>query len=89
MENDSYLTIVLEKEPREQDLEVLKTVPAILGIAIDSATPKKLSIRFQSEKPDEVQFRILELLQQQGVTVLEFSRGSAISDKVVELVRRV
>ena len=87
IEHDNYLTIVLAKVPQDQVLQILRTVPAIIRITVDSANPKKLSIQFQGGEPDEVQFRVLELLRQHDAAVVEFSRGSAFADKVVELVR--
>jgi ABC-type multidrug transport system ATPase subunit len=87
IEHDNYLTIVLENAPQDQLLQILKTVPAIIRITADAANPKKLSIQFQGAEPDQVQFRILELLRQHDAAVVEFSRGSAFTDKVVELVR--
>jgi ABC-2 type transport system ATP-binding protein len=86
-ERDNYLTIVLAEAPPDPVLQVLRTVPAVLGISIDSSNPKKLSIQFQGAKPDEMQFRILGLLRQHEATVVEFSMGSAFTDKVVKLVR--
>ena len=88
IEHDNYLTIVLEHAPPDQLLQNLKTLPAIVRITADAANPKKLSVQFQGAQPDEVQFRILELLRQHDAAVVEFSRGSALADKVVELVRR-
>ena len=88
IEHDNYLTIVLEHAPPDQLLQNLKTLPAIVRITADAANSKKLSVQFQGAQPDEVQFRILELLRQHDAAVVEFSRGSALADKVVELVRR-
>jgi len=88
IEHDNYLTIVLEHTPQDQLLRILKTLPAIVRITVDAANPNKLSIQFQGAPPDEVQFRILDLLRQHDAAVVEFSRGSAFTDKVVELVRR-
>lgn len=87
IEHDNYLTIVLENAPQDQLLQILTTLPAIIRITADAANPKKLSIQFQDAPPDQVQFRILELLRQHDAAVVEFSRGSAFTDKVVELVR--
>ena len=86
-ERDNYLTIILEHAPPDQLLQNLKTLPAIVRITADTANPKKLSIQFQGAQPDEVQFRILELLRRHDAAVVEFSKGSAFTDKVVELVR--
>ena len=87
VEHENYLTVLLGQVPGEQLLQSLAALPAIIRITADAANPRKLSIQFQGEKPDLVQFRILEILQQQHIDVLEFSRGSALADKVVELVR--
>lgn len=87
IEHDNYLTIVLENAPQEQLLQLLKTLPAIIRITADAGNPRKLSIQFQGAHPDQVQFSILALLRQHNAAVIEFSRGSAFTDKVVELVR--
>jgi len=87
VEHDNYLTILLEHTPEEQTLRSLRSLPAVTRITADAVNPKKLSIQFQGAQPDQVQFRILELLQQHNAAVVEFSRGSAFTDKVVELVR--
>ena len=87
IEHDNYLTILLDRVPEEQLLQSLKALPAVMRIATDAANPKRLSIQFQDAQPDHVQFRILELLQQYNAGVIEFSRGSAFTDKVIELVR--
>ena len=86
-EHDNFLSITLEHVPPDQLLQNLKSLPAIVRITADTANPKKLSVQFQGAQPDDVQFRILELLRQHDAAVVEFSRGSAFTDKVVELVR--
>ena len=87
MEHDNFLTILLEHVPEEHLLQALRNLPAVIRVAADAVNPKRLSIQFEGARPDQVQFLILELLQKHNAAVIEFSRGSAFTDKVVELVR--
>ncbi|MGH8119038.1 MAG: ATP-binding cassette domain-containing protein, partial [Gammaproteobacteria bacterium] len=86
-EHDNYLTITLEQVPEEHILQLLRNLPAVIRVTADTVNPNKVSIQFQSAQSDQVQFRILEVLQQHNAAVMEFSRGSGFTDKVVELVR--
>lgn len=88
VERNNTLNLLLEQPITEPLLQSVNTLPSVVKINIDENNPQRLTIIFQAEIPDQVQLQILELLQKNGIGILEFSRGSAFSDKVVELVSK-
>ncbi len=87
VERNNYLTLLLKQPLAEPLRQTLADLPGILKVDHDHANQQRLSICFRSDNPDELQFRILEQLQQNGAVVIEFSRGTIFADKVVELVK--
>jgi ABC-type multidrug transport system ATPase subunit len=88
IERNNTLTILLEQPAEEPLLQSLKALPSIIKFVTDDTNPYRLTVIFQDDKPDQVQFKILGLLQQSGVGIVEFNRGSAFTDRVVELVSK-
>jgi ABC-type multidrug transport system ATPase subunit len=88
IDRNNTLSILLEQTAGEKLLQSLKAMPAVIKIVIDETNPNRLTVIFQAEKPDQIQFKILEYLQLSGVGIVEFNRGSAFTDRVVELVSK-
>ena len=88
VEYNNVLTILLENSLSSSLFDALASLETVVRIVPDPARDNRISIYFRSEKPDSIQFRILECLQQHSAGVIEFSRGSAFTDKVVELVSK-
>ena len=86
VEYNNVLTILLENSPSSSLFDALASLETVVRVVPDPARDNRISIYFRSEKPDRIQFKILECLQQHNAAVIEFSRGSAFTDKVVELV---
>jgi len=88
IERNNTLSILLEQAAGEPLLQSIKTLPSVVKIITDDTKPNHLTVIFQADKPDQIQFKILGLLQQAGVGIVEFNRGSAFTDRVVELVSK-
>lgn len=86
IERNNVLSILLDQAVKEPLLQSIKTLPSVIKIVTDNANPNRLSVIFQAEHPDQIQFEIIGLLQLAGAGIVEFNRGSAFTDKVVELV---
>lgn len=87
VERNNYLTLLLNQPLAESLRQSLTNLPGILKVEPVHANLQRISICFRSDNPDELQFRILELLQQNGAGVIELNRGTVFADKVVELVK--
>lgn len=88
IERNNTLSILLEQAAGEPLLQSIKTLPSVIKIITDDTKPNRLTVIFQADKPDQIQFKILGLLQQAGVGIVEFNRGSVFTDRVVELVSK-
>lgn len=88
IERNNVLTILLDQTAGESLLQSIKALPMVVRIDTEESNPHRMTVVFQAEKPDQIQFRILEQLQKAGVGILEFNRGSAFTDRVVELVSK-
>ena len=88
IERNNTLSILLEQAAGEPLLQSIKALPSVVKIITDDTKPNHLTVIFQADKPDQIQFKILGLLQQAGVGIVEFNRGSAFTDRVVELVSK-
>ena len=86
--HNNVLTISLEKSPSPSLIKALSSLETVVRVESDPVKHNRISVFFQSEKPDNIQFRILECLQQNSASMIEFSRGSTFTDKVVELVSK-
>ena len=84
--HNNVLTILLEHAPPPALVEALGSLETVVRVEPDPVKNNRISVYFQSPHPDKIQFSILECLQQHSVGIIEFSRGSAFTDKVVELV---
>lgn len=88
IERNNTLSILLDQAVSDSLLRSIRSLPDVIRINTDENSPNRLTVVFQAEKPDQVQFRILEQLQQEGAGIVEFNRGSVFTDKVVELVSK-
>jgi ABC-2 type transport system ATP-binding protein len=88
IERNNILSILLDQAVSEPLVLNIKALPSVVRVDTDETNPYRLSVVFQAEKPDQIQFKILEQLQQSGVGIVEFNRGSAFTDRVVELVSK-
>lgn len=85
---DNSLSILLEQPATADLLQALQADPAIVSVRCETADERRLDIVFRHDSPQEFQRQLLSRLDQLGAGVLEFSRGSGFSDKVMELVGR-
>lgn len=85
---NNVLTLLLDRQPGASVLDTLASFSSISNIVTDQNNNKRITIFFQDENPDQVQFRILECLQKNGAGIIEFNRGTAFADRVVELVSK-
>lgn len=88
IEQDTCLTFLLGQALAEEVKKELTSHSDINRIESDPGNPQRIFIYFRSDNPDSLQIKILEILQKNGSKVLEFSRGAALTDKVVNLVKK-
>ena len=88
VERDSYLSFLLEQPAGEPLRDALSRVAGVLQVEPAGQDPRRLAIRCQSGDADQLQFKVLEVLKENGARVIEFSRGTVFAERVVELVRR-
>ena len=83
---NNSLSVLLEEEPPAALLQLLEADADIVHIAQEAPGNRRLTITFQHESPRQFQQQLLARLEKHGVSVVEFSRGSAFTDKVIQLV---
>jgi ABC-2 type transport system ATP-binding protein len=88
IERNNTLSILLDQAVGEPLILNIKALPSVIRVDTDDTNPYRLTVVFQAEKPDQIQFKILEQLQLAGAGIVEFNRGSAFADRVVELVSK-
>lgn len=88
IERDKTLTLLLDKIPDDSLIQTLNSLPSVNRIETDINNPKRIAIYFSDQNPEQFQYRVFECLQNNGAGIVEFSRGSAFADKVVELVSK-
>jgi ABC-2 type transport system ATP-binding protein len=86
--HNNTLTVLLEQTPPPALIEALNSFDSIVSVQIDPGKNKSISICFQGENPGEMQYKIFECLKQNGASIVEFSRGSVFTDKIVEIVSK-
>lgn len=89
VELNNCLSITCEQSFTDLAKEKLLAHPEINQIICNPGNVHKVAIYFNSDSPESLQIKILELLQQHQIKVLEFSRGSALTEKVVDLVKDI
>ena len=87
IDRNNIFTLLLDQIPADSLVQSLKSLVSVTKVETDPNNTKRISIYFQNESPDQFQFKVLECLQKNGTSIVEFSRGTAFADKVVELVR--
>ncbi len=87
IERDTCLTLLLEQALSDEVKTELNHQTEINKIESDPENPQRTYIYFNSDNSDSLQLKILEILQQNDARVLDFSRGAALPDKVVNLVK--
>ena len=87
IEQDTCLTLLLEQALADEVKIELTNHSDINRIECDLENPQRTFIYYSGDNSDSLQIKILEILQKNGVRVLEFSRGAALTDKVVNLVK--
>ena len=88
IDHNNVITFLLDRNPENSLIEALESFSSVNNVEIDRNNSRRITVFFQDENPDQVQFRILECLQKNGTGIIEFNRGTAFADKVVELVRQ-
>jgi len=87
-EQENCLALQLDQNVTSEIMEKLTVLPEIDRTDPDPDNSKRLLIYFSKNMPDDVLIKILEILQRHGIGIHTFNRGTALSDKVVNLVRR-
>lgn len=88
IDRNNVFTLLLDQIPADSLIQSLKSISSINRIESDTKNTKRISIYFNDQNPDQFQYKILECLQKNGTGIVEFSRGSAFADRVVELVSK-
>jgi ABC-2 type transport system ATP-binding protein len=86
-DRDNYLTITLDQPIPSDAANLFGDMQEIKRINIDPLTQEQMSIYFKSKSPDQLQIRILERLQEKNLRVLDLSRGKALADEIINLVK--
>ena len=87
IEQDNCLTLLLDSAISDELKDALIQHPDIGRMEPDPGNPLRVSIYFKSADPNQFQLQILEIFQGHGAGIIEFSRGAALTDKVVDLVK--
>lgn len=87
VERDSSLNLLLSHSLPDQAQKDLNLISDIDGVMTDPANPHRVTISFNSENPDKLQLEIMSTVQKHNVSIIEFSRGETLTDKVVDLVK--
>jgi len=86
-DRDNYLTITLDCPPSSDIVSLFSDMQEIERIDLDSSSSEQILFYFNSENPDQLQIRILERLQKENLSVLDLSRGKALADEIINLVK--
>lgn len=86
IDRNNIFTLLLEQVPAAALIQSLRSLASVTGVETDAENDKRLTIYYQDEDPWQCQNRILECLQQNGMSIVEFSRGTAFAGRVIELV---
>lgn len=84
--HNNNLIVLLEQAPPDALLRELENDTVIEHFSLEAPGNRRLSITFRDESPRNFQQRLLARLDDHDMSVVEFSRGSAFTDKVIELV---
>lgn len=84
--HNNSLSVLLEQPPPDELLQALESDTAIEHFSLEAPGKRRLIITFRNEPPRQFQQQLLARLDDHGVSVVEFSRGSAFTDKIIELV---
>ena len=84
---NNYLTITLDRPLPSDAAGLFADLQEIERIDADPVRREQISIYFNSGSPDQLQIRILERLQKKNLGVLDLSRGKALADEIIHLVK--
>ena len=82
----SCFTILFENEPDEKLLQSLSATTGVIQVNSDATNNRRITVHFESDSPGSIQNKLLKLAEEQGAGIVEFNRGSAISQRILELV---
>ena len=88
IKQDSYLTILLDQELPERVSKHLLAMTEVIEIRTYPSVPKRIAISLHTHNIEQVKLDILYIIQQHGLSVVEFKMGEMFSNKIVELVTR-
>jgi len=86
IETRHYLTITLSVPPTDTIATLLRGLEGIRGIEISPNGGHRLLIQFDAADADQLQIRVMEALASAGISIIHFSRGQNLSDRVADLV---
>ena len=87
VEQNNCLTLLLNQMVPNEIKSDLALYPEINRLEPDTSNPQRITIYFKSDRPDNLQIKVLETIQKYGVGVVEMNRGAVLTDKVVNLVK--
>ncbi len=76
------LTFRLNEEPPDDIEKCFNSIPEITQIERGKQGERKLYIHFSANNEDQVQIKIIQMLNQHGIQFLEMSRGQSLEHKV-------
>jgi len=87
VEQNNCLTLLLNQIVSDEIKSDLTHYPEISRLEPDASNPQRLTIYFKSDRPDDLQIKVLETIQKHSVSVIELNRGAVLADKVITLVK--
>lgn len=87
VERDSSLNLLLSDSLPEHARQDLNLINEIGEIVIDPNNSQRISVLLKSDNLDELQLEIMSTVQKHNVSIIEFSRGEALTSKIVGLVK--
>ena len=88
IETRQYLTITLSVPPTDSIANLLIGLEGVRTIEISPIGDNRLLIHFEAVHPDQLQIRVMEALTRAGISIIHFSRGRNLADRMVDLVNR-
>ncbi len=83
---DNHLSVSLNTEVTDELLIKITALPEITKATVAAQQNKRLQVEFNPEHSGKSQKTVLKLLEENQYEVMEFSRGRALSERIIRLI---
>lgn len=87
VDSDRSLNLLLSEALPEQTRQDLCRINGINDVISDPENPCRVAVLFDAKDPGQLQIEIMSTVQKYKVSIIEFSRGEALTGKIVDLVK--